>query len=218
MADETNSSVSAAAAISVVDPRSNTSYTDPQALVLYTDLRAGVSYVDPTATIQFVDAVSVVSYVAAACSIAWTEVVATEVRFDPFLLLRALAETVGFAETVTVVRGVFYNFADSYSVSDSTALSVTKVVSDGVFLDDTALTAGAIGVDKSNLVTTADVITFSVAALRADSLSFAELVALATTKVLLDVATVSDILVSELAYVPTAIVNGGPLNTFALNE
>ncbi len=199
-------------------PEANVSYTDLQAVVLYTDLQVQLSYLDPAASFVYTDPRAVLQYVDAAASVLWTEVTATEVRFDPFLLLRTLAETVGFAETVVVIRGVFYAFTDGYGVTDSARLAVIKVISDGVFLDDTAITAGAIGVDKSNLVTAADVITFAVASVRADSLSFTELVALTTGKQLLDVATISDTLLAELSYVPTAIVNGGPLNTFALNE
>jgi hypothetical protein len=201
-----------------VAPEANVSYTDPQAVVLYTDLQVQFSYLDPAASFVYTDPRAVLQYVDAAASVLWTEVTATEVRFDPFLLLRTLAETVGFAETVVVIRGVFFSFTDNYGVSDSAVLAVTKVISDGVFLDDTLSSDGVVSVEKSNLVTTADVITFAAASVRADSLSFTELVALTTGKQLLDVATISDTLLAELSYVPTAIVNGGPLNTFALNE
>ena len=132
-------------------------------------------------------------------SFVYTLPVATNVRFDPFFSSRVFSDTTTLTDTIVLIRTVFYTFADAYTATDSVAFSIAKSIVENVFLaDNVALTSiGGAGVG--------------------DTLPVAETYAVSVNKILVDLALLSDTVLTNLVVAPVPLLNTDPLNTFVLN-
>lgn len=194
MASGTLSSVSPTAIVEYVDAKSYVSYTNAQAEVSYQFLVAELHYTDAQAV-----------YVALVTSLKLVK---------PF-------ETLALNDTISIAIEYIREALDSISFIDNAVLAIGKNISDGFAMDDMSMVDGFVveyNMIKANIVTMGEVIAKSVARPASDGITITDLLDILLAREVLDIFTVSDTVLIDVFYIPTAVLDGGDLNTFELNE
>jgi len=180
---------------------------------------AQLAYVLADASVSYVGASVQTDFVLAASQLAYVDAVASQVRLDPFLIYFSFEDQVALADAIAFTYGRV--LADSVLIEEDLIVSFTKILSDAFVMDDmTGIDSFVLDTiaSKTNIAVVTDVAAIHLSRPVTDTIGFAELVNLVWGREVLDIATVSDMLVLDLFYVPSAIINGGELNTFELNE
>lgn len=203
---------------------------DINALVSALELTQTPSYADLAAPAAFVN-LDVVSFAADVtltarhsdlqAGLGYLALTVTDLKLDPFFLYRVLADSVSLADTVGLAIGFGRAFTEDFTPVDAVSLHAQLVLASAFLLDDMESVddlAIQTGIRKTNLLFPVDVLTFSLARTLTDGIGFSDLLLITFNISPLDIIVVADTFLLELAFVPSAIVNGAPLNTFALNE
>lgn len=202
-----------------MNPAAQLAYILADIGVRFTDAAGDVNYVLADIGVAFTDAQSSVSYVFAAPQLLYADATAADVRLDPFLTLKRFADTPLLTDSLAFLftRPV----ADATVLTDTAAWIFNKNISDGFSIDDLTM-ADSLVVEfvmtKTNVAFVVDVVAIAVNRPLTDSLGFTDIVDILLAREVLDIITVSDSVLIDVLFVPNAIVNGAPLNTFELNE
>lgn len=203
---------------------------DINAIVSALELTQVPSYVGLNATSAFVSLEAVTTLPLVTMSVdsidlqaqaGYVALAVLDFKLDPSLTYRAFSDSFAFGETFGISVDFGRAFDETFFPEDVVSLHAQLVLNSAFLLDDMESVddlAIQTGIRKTNLVLTLDALALNIAKPLTDDVSFSELLLITFNVSLLDIIAVADTFLLELAFVPTAVANGAPLNTFALNE